>query len=102
MSREYADSERRNVRRGLALVATLVMISLGVFFSDFAIRATAEGERITVYATAAPGLSAGSPVWVAGRPMGRVLSVGFRPPGSPGGNIVVHAVLERIAHVKDG
>lgn len=93
---ERRDERRRRTRIGLALMAGIVVVSVVVFFLDAIERATSEGPRVRVLAAAAPGLEPGSTVWVAGRPVGRVLSVGFRPPGEvEGGVFIIEAVLER-------
>ncbi len=83
------------VRTGLVLITALTLLAGAAFFLDLVVRATAEGARVTVLADAAPELRPGSAVWVAGRPVGRVLSIAFRPPGADGLNIVIRAALER-------
>ena len=95
MARTVRSFDSAKVRRGLILIGLCAALALAVFFLDVAIRATAEGQRITVFAEAAPELRPGSPVWVAGRPVGRVLSVSFREPGAEGGPLQIRAVLER-------
>ncbi len=71
-------------------------ISLAVFFLDDLMRATQEGPQVTIAAATAPGLEPGSTVWVAGRPVGRVLKVLFRPPDPDSrDNVIIHAVLQR-------
>lgn len=53
---------------------------------------------MTIVADAAPGLAPGSSIWVAGRPVGRVLSVRLRPPEADrADHVVVRAVLHRSA-----
>lgn len=87
---------RRRTRIGGLLIAVIAVVSVTVFFLDAIERATSEGPRVTVLAEAAPGLEPGSTVWVAGRPVGRVLSLGFRPPGEvEGGVFIIEAVLQR-------
>jgi len=68
-----------------------------IFFLDVTVRATTEGEEITILTPSAPDLRAGSPVWVAGRPAGRVLSVDFIPPSHGGPNVVIQAALKHSA-----
>ncbi|MCG8469908.1 MAG: MlaD family protein [Gemmatimonadetes bacterium] len=97
MARNGARSGWSDARRGLAIIAALAVLALGVFFLDTAVRATAEGERITVEASSAPGLRPGSPVWVAGRAVGRVLSIELAEPGSETAPILIRAVLDREA-----
>ena len=86
---------RIRARVGLLLIASIVAVSLTVFFFDAIERATKEGPRILVLVDAAPGLTAGSTVWVAGRPVGRVVAIRFRPPGTAGPSLAVEAVLDR-------
>jgi hypothetical protein len=89
--------ERRRIRQGVGLIAILALVAIGVFFIDTALRATSEGQRITVIAPSATGLAPGSEVWVAGRPVGRVLAVRLRPREGEGDNVVITAVLQRSA-----
>lgn len=91
------------IRRGFALLALVVLLAVAVFSSDSIVRARFEGSRITVLAHSAPGLGPGSAVWVAGRPVGRVLSVSFRPLAEVAADprtrahLVIEAVLDRVA-----
>jgi hypothetical protein len=83
---------------GLLLILEITVVSLGVFSLDTVLRTLGDGPRVTVLTEAARGIQPGSTVWVGGRPVGRVLSVGFRPPGGAGDdNVVIHAVLHRTA-----
>lgn len=87
---------RRHAGIGFLWIALVATTSLAVFFLDNLFRATQEGPRITIAASAASGLEPGSTVWVAGRPIGRVREVLFRAPGPVSRhNVIVHAVLER-------
>lgn len=88
-------SERKRLRAGLGLMAILTVVAIGVFFLDAAVRATTEGERVTVVVASAPGLRPGSPVWVAGRPVGRVLSIDLRPRSEGDEAVLIRAVLSR-------
>lgn len=90
------NERRRRARIGFAIIAAITAVSVAVFFLDAIERVTSEGPRVVMLAEAAPGLEPGSTVWVAGRPVGRVLSVGFRPPGEvEGGVFIIEAVLQR-------
>lgn len=90
------DDRRRRARIGAGLIAGIAIVSLTVFFLDAIERATSDGPRVTMLADAAPGLEPGSTVWVAGRPVGRVLRLDFRPPGEvEGGVVIIEAVLQR-------
>lgn len=89
---------RRDTRVGLIQIGVLAGTCLLIFFLDEIRRATEEGPRVAIVAEAAPGLQPGSAVWVAGRPVGRVLSVRLRPPEvDRGGRVIVRAVLHRSA-----
>jgi hypothetical protein len=84
------------VGAGLLWIVGIAILIVAVFFFDTFLRATEEGPRLTVVATAAPGVVPGSTVWVAGRPVGRVLSVRFRPPDPQSrDNIIIETVLQR-------
>jgi ABC-type transporter Mla subunit MlaD len=50
---------------------------------------------ITVTTESALGVQPGTDVWVAGRSVGRVVSVRFRSPSESGDRVVIRAVLER-------
>ena len=80
--------------KGFSLIISIMIIVVCIFFLDVTVRATTEGEKITVLTSSAPGLRAGSAVWVAGRPAGRVLSIDFRPPAHGGPNVVIRAALK--------
>ncbi len=93
---------RRRARTGFLLIAGGALLAGAVFSSDLIVRWSLEGSRITVLAHSAAGLSPGSTVWVAGRPVGRVSSISFRPldasPHEPTqAHVVVEAVIERVA-----
>ena len=96
MARSGPRRSRRHAGVGFIWIAVVATTSLAVFFLSDVLRATQEGPRITIAAAAAPGLEPGSTVWVAGRPIGRVLEVQFRPPDPASrDNVIIHAVLER-------
>ena len=95
-------STRARLRTGFALIGGGAVLAIGIFFTDAIVRASLEGSKITVLARSAVGLTPGSAVWVAGRPVGRVLSVSFRPVDHVSadpveGPVVIEAVLDRIA-----
>ncbi len=97
MAKIRRERELARVRGGSAIIAALVLLMMGVFFLDTAVRARTEGPRVTVLATSAPGLRAGSTVLVAGRPVGRVISVGLGNTNSPVERVLIEAALERSA-----
>ncbi|MDE2661705.1 MAG: MlaD family protein [Gemmatimonadota bacterium] len=98
-----SDVARIRARRGLILIAFAVVLSAAISVIELIVRATLEGPRITAVAHSAEGLGPGSAVWVAGRSVGRVLSISFRPPeanrgdASFGSHVVIEAVIDRVA-----
>lgn len=83
---------------GALILLVLLLISLLTFFGDAVRRATAEGPRLTLLAPEVGGLERGSPVWLAGKPAGRVLSLSFLEPGGRAGERVsIETVLLREA-----
>jgi hypothetical protein len=80
--------------RGFSLIVIITIVVVFFFFLDVTVRATTEGKEITVLTSSALGLRAGSPVWVAGRPAGRVLSVDFGPPSHGGPTVVIRSTLK--------
>ncbi len=98
-----SDASRIPARRGLVLIAFAIVLSGAVSVIEVIVRATLEGPRITALAHSAEGLGPGSDVWVAGRSVGRVLSISFQPPGANrragplGSYVVIDAVIDRVA-----
>jgi len=97
------DASRIRARRGLVLIAFAIVLSAAISVIEVIVRATLEGPRITVLAHSAEGLGPGSAVWVAGRSVGRVLSISFHPPeanhrdASFESHVVIEAVIDRVA-----
>ena len=98
-----SDAARIRARRGLILIAFAIVLSAAVSVVELIVRATLEGPRITALALSAEGLGPGSAVWVAGRSVGRVLSVSFQPPeasdrdGPLDSHVIIDAVIDRVA-----
>ena len=98
-----SDAARTRARRGAILIAAAILLSAAISVSELIVRAAIEGPRITALAHSAEGVGPGSEVWVAGKAVGRVLSVSFRPPeatrndGSWENHVVIEAVIDRIA-----
>lgn len=98
-----ASRTRTRARRGLILIAAAIILSAAISVIEVIVRATLEGPRITALAHSAEGLGPGSAVWVAGRSVGRVLSISFWPPeanaddGSFESHVVIEAVIDRVA-----
>ncbi|MEJ2483003.1 MAG: MlaD family protein [Gemmatimonadota bacterium] len=95
-SRSGRSADWADVWPGLLILAALSAVSLITFFGDAVRRATAEGPRLTILAPEVGGLERGSPVWLAGKPSGRVLDLHFLPPGgAPDERVAIDAVLLR-------
>ena len=98
-----SDASRTRARRGLILIAFAVVLSGTISVIEVIVRATLEGPRITALAHSAEGLGPGSAVWVAGRSVGRVLSISFQPPEANRddaafeSHVVIDAVIDRVA-----
>lgn len=95
MADRYDDHDRRRARVGALLILVIGVVATAVFFLDALVRITTEGPHITVMTQSAPGVEPGTAVWVAGRDVGRVLSVEFKEPTRGIERIEVVAVLER-------
>lgn len=85
------------LRTGAILLLALTGTLTAIFFSDAVMRELSEGPELMIAATEASGLEAGSGVWVAGVPAGRVRAVRFREPGSGERPVVIRAVLREDA-----
>ncbi|MYA32349.1 MAG: MCE family protein [Gemmatimonadales bacterium] len=98
-----SDVSRIRARRGLVLIAVAIVLSATISVIEVIVRATLEGPRITALAQSVEGLGPGSAVWVAGRSVGRVLSISFQAPGANGrdasleSRVVIEAVIDRAA-----
>ena len=98
-----SDAARTRARRGLVLIACAIVLSAAISVVELIVRATLEGPRITALAHSVEGLGPGSAVWVAGRSVGRVLSVSFQPPeesdrdGPFESHVIIDAVIDRVA-----
>ncbi|MCY3601048.1 MAG: MlaD family protein [Gemmatimonadetes bacterium] len=96
-------ASRIRARRGLVLIAFAIVLSATISVIEVIVRATLEGPRITAMAHSAEGLGPGSAVWVAGRSVGRVLSISFQPPEANRrdapfeSHVVIEAVIDRVA-----
>lgn len=95
VARTYDARETRRARIGAVIIAVALAVSVGVFFLDAIIRATTEGPRIRVATESAPGVEPGTAVRVAGRDVGRVISVEFGDPIRGRDRVIIEAVLER-------
>lgn len=88
----------RDVRAGVLVLLALIPVAAGVFFLDALRRAVAEGPTLVVAAEEIRGMAPGAPVWVAGKPAGRVVAVSFLDAAADThGSIAVRVVLLRDA-----
>lgn len=71
------------LRLGLGAASVLVALALGIFFVDRIGHRLEYRYRLWVYAESARNLAPGSPVWLAGVPVGRVWGIEFRGPETP-------------------
>lgn len=71
------------LRFGLACVALIAIGTAAIFFIDRLGEWARYRYRLLVYAESARDLTRGSPVWLAGVPVGRVWGVQFRGPETP-------------------
>lgn len=71
--------QRRRVLQGGLLIAGLVGLAALIFFLDDLVSAFDRTYTIVAVVPDAPGLAPGSPVWVGGREVGEVTTVGFLP-----------------------
>lgn len=77
MQRE--DRQRRRALLGALLIAALTGVALVVFFLDRLIAYAQADFTIVAVMPAAPGVIDGTPVWIGGKEVGTVRSVGFLP-----------------------
>lgn len=83
---------------GIIMLATLVLLAVGVFFLDALRREFLEGPTVVLLADDIRGLAPGADVWVAGKPAGRVTSISFVGSGSSHpGRVALRVVLLRDA-----
>ena len=88
----------QDVVPGIIVLATLVLLAVGIFFIDALRREFLEGPTVILLADDIRGLAPGADVWVAGKPAGRVKSISFVDSGtSEPGRVVLHVVLLREA-----
>jgi phospholipid/cholesterol/gamma-HCH transport system substrate-binding protein len=71
--------QRRRPLYGGLIIGALIAGALLVFFLADIIAAFERRYSIVVLVPDAPGIAAGSPVWVGGKRVGEVLAVGFMP-----------------------
>ncbi|MDH3732875.1 MAG: MCE family protein [Gemmatimonadota bacterium] len=95
MADKFSEHDIRRARVGGLLILVVIGVSLAVFFLDAIVRATTEGPLITVTTRSAPGVEPGTAVWVAGRDVGRVLTVEFTEPTRGRDRVEIVAVLGR-------
>lgn len=78
LSRVTHDSNRTRVRRGLAILAGLILAATLVFNLDMVVDRFHGYLDVVALVPAVNGVRVGSPVWVAGVEAGRVTAIDFR------------------------
>jgi phospholipid/cholesterol/gamma-HCH transport system substrate-binding protein len=73
--------QRRRILVGRLLMVGLILGALVIFFMEDLITIFDEEYSIVVVFPGAAGMTEGSPVWLSGREVGTVASVGFMPSG---------------------
>jgi hypothetical protein len=76
-------------------MAVLGLLAVGVFWLDTLRRGVLEGPTVVVLAQEIGGLVTGADVWVAGKPAGRVQSIGFVGSGATDPGLVALRVILR-------
>ncbi len=80
------------------MLATLILLAVGIFFVDTLRREFLEGPTVILLADDIRGLTPGADVWVAGKPAGRVKSISFIGSGSSEpGRVALQVILLREA-----
>jgi len=88
----------QDVVPGIIVLATLILLAIGIFFLDALRREFLEGPTVILLADDIRGLAPGADVWVAGKPAGRVKSISFVDSGSSEpGRVALHVILLREA-----
>jgi ABC-type transporter Mla subunit MlaD len=85
--------QSRRALLGAGIIVLLVAIAGGIFLLDDLRAALRPTYRIHVVMAEAPGVVAGAPVWVGGREVGVVETIGFRP-SEPGAGSTLALTLE--------
>jgi hypothetical protein len=88
----------QDVIPGVILLATLILLAVGIFFLDTLRREFLEGPSVILLADDIRGLVPGADVWIAGKPAGRVRSISFVDSGSSApGRVALRVTLLRDA-----
>jgi ABC-type transporter Mla subunit MlaD len=88
----------QDVVPGIIVLATLILLAVGIFFVDTLRREFLEGPTVILLADDIRGLTPGADVWVAGKPAGRVKSISFIGSGSSEpGRVALQVILLREA-----
>lgn len=86
--------QRRRILVGRLLMFGLIAGALVIFFAEDLLTMFDEEYAIVVVFPGAAGVTEGSPVWVSGREVGAVTSVGFMPSGGDSlARVVLHLML---------
>lgn len=74
--------QRRRSLRGGLLIGGIVSCAVLIFFLDDLVSVFDRTYAIVAFVPDAPGLAPGSPVWLGGKEVGAVTTVGFLPAGT--------------------
>lgn len=85
----------RRAFRGTVILMVLVVLALAIFFLDRMGALLNRTYTVVAVSTQAVGVSAGSPVWVAGVPAGTVRRVRLLPPGDTLARVALDLELKR-------
>lgn len=91
-------SPRRQGRRtliGALDIAALIALALGIFFLERIETFFRRTYTVVAVFPEAPGLRAGSPVWVAGVPIGTIRDIALLPPGDTVARVALDMELNR-------
>ncbi len=78
---DYRRQATRSVL-GSGILAALATTALLIFLLDDIVSAMRGRSEVVVLMSEARGLRRGAPVWIAGKPVGRVMRIGFMPGGA--------------------
>lgn len=83
------DGRGRPALGGAAIIVVLLLIAAFIFSIDEFLHSRRPTFELVGVFPEAPGIGAGSPVWLAGKSVGEVVSVSFNPPGGQAAGSVV-------------
>ncbi|MEO5509296.1 MAG: MlaD family protein [Longimicrobiales bacterium] len=73
------ERQRRDMLLGGLIILGMTVFGIGLFFMDAFVAALQDQDEIVAVLPEAPKLAAGAEVWIGGKHVGEVISVGFMP-----------------------